>query len=67
MVAWAKGAFRGREALEAVRAAGPDRTLHGVRIEGRRPAREGTVVLDGDGTTIGAVTSVSMSAGLAPV
>ncbi len=57
VVAWSKPSFRGREALAAEKAAGPRRILRGITIEGRRPAREGTVVKSPAGETIGVVTS----------
>ena len=61
VVAWTKPGFRGRDALEAERRVGPTRTLRGISIPGRRPAREGCAVLDADGTPIGVVTSGNFS------
>lgn len=55
-----KGPFRGSEVLAAERDAGPSRRLRGLVTEGRRPAREGSVVLR-DGTEIGVVTSGNFS------
>ncbi len=60
VVRWDKGDFRGRAALEAERAAGPQRLLHGLLLEGRRPARAGCEVRVG-GTTVGEVTSGNFS------
>lgn len=52
--------FQGREALGAIKAAGPAKKLVGLRPEGRRIPRTGTPVLDG-GETVGAVTSGGFS------
>lgn len=60
VVGWDKGDFRGRAALEAERATGPDRLLRGLRLDGRRPPREGQDVLV-DGTVAGTVTSGNFS------
>jgi len=60
VVAWDKPAFRGKEALEAERAAGPSRILHGLATEGRRPPREGCPV-EIDGAVAGVVTSGNFS------
>lgn len=60
VVGWDKGAFRGREALEAERARGPAVHLVGIRTTGRRPPREGQSVLV-DGETVGHVTSGNFS------
>ncbi|HEX9257907.1 MAG TPA: glycine cleavage system aminomethyltransferase GcvT [Acidimicrobiales bacterium] len=60
VVAWSKPAFRGKEALEAERAAGPRRVLRGVATEGRRPPREGCDLLIGD-AAVGSVTSGNFS------
>jgi aminomethyltransferase len=60
VVAWGKPAFRGKAALEAERAAGPHRVLRGVATEGRRPPREGSLVLH-DGHQVGVVTSGNFS------
>jgi len=48
VVGWDKGAFRGREPLEAEREAGPRRLLKGLLTAGRRPPRAGDAVLLGD-------------------
>ncbi|HVF75735.1 MAG TPA: glycine cleavage T C-terminal barrel domain-containing protein, partial [Acidimicrobiales bacterium] len=60
VVAWGKGEFRGRAALEAERAAGVKRALHGVETEGRQPPRAGCPVLV-DGSPAGEVTSGNFS------
>ena len=49
VVSWDKGPFRGREASERERTAGPRRRLRGLLAEGRRPPRSGDEVLvDGE-------------------
>jgi len=60
VVAWKKDTFRGKAALEAERARGVRRLLRGMVVEGRRPPRAGSAVLDGD-RTIGEVTSGNFS------
>jgi aminomethyltransferase len=60
VVNWDKGPFRGRDALEREREAGPSRRLRGIVLEGRRPPREGQVVLLG-GVSVGAVSSGNFS------
>lgn len=55
-----KGPFRGSDALAAEREAGPSRRLRGLATEGRRPAREGSIVRR-DGVDIGVVTSGNFS------
>jgi len=60
VVGWDKPDFRGRAALAGEREAGISRRLRGVSVEGRRPPREGSVVLR-DGVPIGAVTSGNFS------
>ena len=60
VVGWDKEDFRGRAALVAERAMGPQRTLVGLTTEGRRPPREGSVV-SVDGAPVGAVTSGNFS------
>ncbi len=60
VVAWHKGDFRGRAALEAERETGPARLLYGVATPGRRPPRaEQTVLLDG--AAAGVITSGNFS------
>lgn len=61
VVAWNKPNFRGRVALEAERDRGVGRVLRGLSLPGRRPAREGTVVLSSSGEVIGTVTSGNFS------
>ena len=61
VVAWGKPSFRGRAALAAEKERGPARRLMGLTIDGRRPAREGTPVLDDSGAVVGAVTSGNFS------
>jgi aminomethyltransferase len=56
VVAWDKGDFRGRAALEAERERGLARRLRGFEVEGRRPPREGQAVL-ADGEPVGQLTS----------
>ena len=60
VVAWGKGDFRGRAALEAEKARGVARRLRGLVVEGRRPPRAGQPVLH-DGTVVGEVTSGNFS------
>ena len=52
--------FVGREALTAAKERGPTRRLWGLRVDGRRPLREGQTVLL-DGSPVGVVTSGSFS------
>ena len=60
VVRWDKPSFRGREALAAERERGIHRRLRGLRLEGRRPPREGQAVLR-DGEVVGEVTSGNFS------
>lgn len=60
VVAWTKGDFRGRAALEVEQARGVDRLLTGIATEGRRPPREGCSVLI-DGQPVGSLTSGNFS------
>ena len=60
VVAWDKGEFRGRAALEAERAAGVRRSLRGLETEGRRPPRAESEVRAG-GEVVGEVTSGNFS------
>ena len=57
VVAWDKPSFRGKDALLAEKSRGVARHLHGFSLPGRRPAREGTTILDEQGARIGIVTS----------
>ena len=52
-----KGEFQGRAALVAERERGVARTLVGLRLEGRQPARDGSIVSSASGTPIGTVSS----------
>jgi aminomethyltransferase len=62
VVAWDKGPFRGRAALERERDAGITRRLRGLVTEGRQPAREGCAVALANGhEPIGVVTSGNFS------
>lgn len=61
VVRFQKGPFRGSEALMAEKERGVARRLVGLALEGRQPARDGTVVLGADGAPIGSVTSGNFS------
>jgi aminomethyltransferase len=61
VVAWKKPSFHGRAALSVEKEDGVSRRLVGIAIEGRRPARDGSFVLDGDGSEIGFVSSGNFS------
>ncbi len=63
VVAWGKGEFRGRAALEAERDRGITRRLRGLVVEGRRPPRAEQAVLL-DGKPVGIVTSGNFSPSL---
>lgn len=60
VVAWHKGDFRGRQALETERRRGVERRLRGLMVDGRQPPRAGYDVLDG-GEVVGHVTSGNFS------
>lgn len=60
VVRWDKPSFKGKEALAAERERGIQRRLRGLRVEGRRPPREGQAVLR-DGEAVGEVTSGNFS------
>ncbi|HLN05966.1 MAG TPA: glycine cleavage T C-terminal barrel domain-containing protein, partial [Acidimicrobiales bacterium] len=60
VVSWDKGPFRGREALDRERIAGPRRRLRGLLAEGRRPPRADDAVRV-DGEVSGVVTSGNYS------
>jgi len=60
VVAWGKGDFRGRDALEAERSRGVDRLLTGLEVDGRQPPRAGYTVLSHDGV-VGEVSSGNFS------
>jgi aminomethyltransferase len=63
VVAWKKGDFRGRAALEAERDRGVARLLRGLEVEGRRPPRAEQQILV-DGQPAGEVTSGNFSPSL---
>jgi aminomethyltransferase len=60
VVAWGKGDFRGRAALEAERIRGLDRLLTGIEVDGRQPPRAGYAVQSHDGV-VGEVSSGNYS------
>ena len=60
VVAWDKGPFRGRDALERERERGIARRLRGLSVEGRRPLRAEQAVTR-DGAPAGVVTSGNFS------
>lgn len=60
VVGFDKDEFRGRDALVAQRAEGPDRVLRGFATTTRQPPREGAAVLH-DGRAVGEVTSGNFS------
>ena len=61
VVAWNKPDFRGKSALALEKEHGIARRLVGISIPGRRPARDGTQVLDASGAEIGFVSSGNFS------
>ena len=61
VVAWKKPSFQGRDALSIEKEEGVARRLVGISIEGRRPARDGSPVLNSDGDEIGFVSSGNFS------
>ena len=61
VIAWGKPNFRGKQALEAEKSRGVARKLMGIHIDGRRPARDGTRVVNAGGTDIGYVSSGNFS------
>jgi aminomethyltransferase len=60
VVGWDKGDFRGRDALQAERDRGVARRLRGLEVDGRRPPREGSIVMV-DTAEVGVVTSGNFS------
>ena len=60
VVAWKKPTFIGRDPLLAEKEAGPTRRLMAISIPGRRPARDGSIVLI-DGQQVGTITSGNYS------
>lgn len=61
VVAWDKPDFHGKAALLAEKNRGVARRLIGISIPGRRPARDGTRVIDSDGSEIGFISSGNFS------
>ena len=61
VVAWNKPDFRGKSPLASEKERGLTRRLVGISIPGRRPARDGTRVLDASGSEIGFVSSGNFS------
>jgi aminomethyltransferase len=61
VVAWGKPDFFGKTALLKEKERGVARRLVGISIPGRRPARDGTRVLDSAGSEIGFVSSGNFS------
>lgn len=55
------GDFIGKSALVKAKAAGPSQTRIGLKLEGRRPAREGCQVFTAEDSAIGEVTSGTFS------
>jgi aminomethyltransferase len=63
VVSLGKAAFIGRDALAAIKAAGPNRKLVGLRVEPGGVPRPGLPILD-DGRPVGSVTSGTFSPSL---
>jgi aminomethyltransferase len=61
VVAWDKPDFHGKAALLAEKNKGVARRLVGISIPGRRPARDGTRILDTAGSEIGFISSGNFS------
>jgi aminomethyltransferase len=62
------GGFPGADAIFAAAADGPAQRRTGLRVEGKRPVREGQPVLDSAGKVVGSVTSACFAATLgAPI
>lgn len=62
------GGFPGAEAIFSLSDEGPARRRVGLRVEGKRPVREGQVVLDSSGAEVGEITSACMGVTLgAPI
>ena len=61
VVAWNKPEFRGKNALASEKERGLTRRLIGISIPGRRPARDGSRVLDSNGSEIGFTSSGNFS------
>ena len=61
VVAWNKDEFHGRSALAKEKSDGVQRRLVGISIDGRRPARDGSDVIDSSGARVGVVSSGNFS------
>jgi aminomethyltransferase len=62
------GGFPGADAIFALADKGPPRRRAGLKVEGKRPVREGQKVLDGSGNEVGEITSACMGVTLgAPI
>jgi aminomethyltransferase len=61
VVAWDKPDFHGKAALLAEKNKGVARRLVGISIPGRRPARDGTRILDTIGSEVGFISSGNFS------
>jgi aminomethyltransferase len=62
------GGFPGAEAIFAMADSGPARRRVGLKVEGKRPVREGQSVLDASGAEVGVITSACMGVTLgAPI
>jgi aminomethyltransferase len=61
VVAWDKPDFHGKAALLAEKNKGVARRLVGISIPGRRPARDGTRILDTTGSEVGFISSGNFS------
>ena len=61
VVAWNKPDFRGKRALATEKERGIARRLVGISVPGRRPARDGTRVLNASGSEIGFISSGNFS------
>lgn len=62
-IGWKKDAFWGKDALTAEKAAGPTRTLRGIKAVGRGVLRPGLTVMR-DGSAVGTTTSGTFSPSL---
>lgn len=51
------GGFPGADVIAAQMANGPERVRVGLRVEGKRPVRDGQQIQDADGTPIGVISS----------
>ncbi|MDA7947290.1 MAG: glycine cleavage system aminomethyltransferase GcvT [Hyphomicrobiaceae bacterium] len=52
-----EGGFPGADRIQGELRDGPSRLRVGIKPDGRAPAREGAEIVDGDGKTIGSITS----------